>query len=218
MLIIVAAIATFLVSLGIVLGAYWMFVVRAESTATRAIRKRLEGRRHVERRLHSQLMKKDKPLSTVRALDAVLSQSGSLLDPLKRTLANSALPITLGVILLACGCLAATVFAAVAYTTGSVWLAAAAGAGSAPLPYWYVRRAAAKRLGKLEEQLPQAVEMIAVSLRAGHAFSTGVLMTAEELPPPLGSEFRTIYDEQNYGKPMPDVMKEFAERVPLLDA
>jgi tight adherence protein B len=66
--------------------------------------------------------------------------------------------------------------------------------------------------------LPQAVEMIAVALRAGHAFPTGVLMTAEELAEPLAAEFRLVYDQQNYGKPLPDVLKEFAERVPLLDA
>jgi tight adherence protein B len=70
---------------------------------------------------------------------------------------------------------------------------------------------------RLEEQFPQAVDQIAVSLRAGHAFATGLLMVAEEVADPLGAEFRLVYDRQNYGKPLPDVLKEFAERVPLLD-
>ena len=60
--------------------------------------------------------------------------------------------------------------------------------------------------------------MIAVSLRAGHAFTTGLLMVAEEVPNPMGAEFRLLYDQQTYGKPVPDVLREFAERVPLLDA
>ena len=60
--------------------------------------------------------------------------------------------------------------------------------------------------------------MIAVSLRAGHAFPTGLLMAAEEVPEPLGGEFRLLYDQQKFGKSMPDVLREFAERVPLLDA
>jgi tight adherence protein B len=42
-------------------------------------------------------------------------------------------------------------------------------------------------------------------------------MVAEEVADPLGAEFRLVYDRQNYGKPLPDVLKEFAERVPLLD-
>jgi tight adherence protein B len=57
-----------------------------------------------------------------------------------------------------------------------------------------------------------------VSLRAGHAFTTGLLMVAEDLPNPLGGEFRLLYDQQNFGKPLPDVLREFASRVPLLDA
>jgi tight adherence protein B len=88
----------------------------------------------------------------------------------------------------------------------------------APLPYLYVRLAARKRLAQLEEQFPQAVDLISVSLRAGHAFTTGLLMVAEELPDPLAREFRLMYDQQNYGKPVPDVLKDFCDRVPLLDA
>ena len=87
----------------------------------------------------------------------------------------------------------------------------------APLPYAYVRFAANRRFRKLEEQFPQAVDLIAVSLRAGHAFTTGLLMVAEEVADPLGAEFRLLYDQQNYGKPLPDVLKGLADRVPLLD-
>src|SRR5258708_25897739 len=60
--------------------------------------------------------------------------------------------------------------------------------------------------------------MIGVSLRGGYAFPTGLLMVAQELADPLGAEFRLLYDQQTYGKPMPDVLREFANRVPLLDA
>ena len=208
---------TFVLSLAIVLGSYWAFVVRAEETATRAIRKRLEGR-PVPRRMRAQLTKKEAPLSAVKAVDALLAHSGSLLNPLKRTLAHSAMAITPGVVILSGAFAAATVFFVVMKVTAGLWISAAAAVVAMPLPYAYVRRRATLRLRKLEEQLPQAVEMIAVALRAGHALPTGVLMTAEELPEPMASEFRLVYDQQNYGKPMPDVLKEFAERVPLLDA
>jgi tight adherence protein B len=60
--------------------------------------------------------------------------------------------------------------------------------------------------------------LIASALRAGHAFTTGVSMVADEVPDPLGAEFRLLFDQQNYGMPLPDAMKAFSRRVPLLDA
>ena len=47
--------------------------------------------------------------------------------------------------------------------------------------------------------------------------SPALLIVTEEIAQPLSKEFRQIYDEQNYGKPLPDVLKGFTERVPLLD-
>jgi tight adherence protein B len=210
-------IATFAICLAIVLGMYWTFVVRLEDKSTRAIRSRLSAR-PVDRPTRGQLMKKEASLSALKVLDNVLARSGSLIDPLRQAIANSALPLTVGVVLLACGFAGAIAFFLITALTSSVWFGAIVGLIFTPAPFIYVRYAAAKRMSKFEEQLPQAVDMIAVSLRAGHAFTTGLLMTAEELPDPLGAEFRLLYDQQNYGKPLPDVLKEFAERVPLLDA
>ena len=48
--------------------------------------------------------------------------------------------------------------------------------------------------------------------------TTGLALVAEELPDPVGGEFRLVYDRQNFGMSMPDALRLFAERVPLLDA
>jgi tight adherence protein B len=120
-------------------------------------------------------------------------------------------------VLMACGLGAFVTFIAVELITSLEWFALLLGFAAAPVPYFCVRLAARRRVRRLEEQFPEAVDLIAVSLRAGHAFSTGLLMVAEEVADPLGAEFRLVYDRQNYGKPLPDVLKEFAERVPLLD-
>ncbi len=77
-------------------------------------------------------------------------------------------------------------------------------------------RAAASR--KFEEQFPEAIELMARALRAGHALTTGLALVAEELPDPVGAEFRLVYDRQNFGMSMPDALRLFADRVPLLDA
>jgi tight adherence protein B len=55
-------------------------------------------------------------------------------------------------------------------------------------------------------------------LRAGHALTTGLNMVAEELPKPIGPEFKQLYDQQNFGLPLPQALRNFAERIPSLDA
>ena len=69
-----------------------------------------------------------------------------------------------------------------------------------------------------EEQFPEAIELLARALRAGHAFPTGLTMVADEIPPPVGSEFKLVYDRQNFGMPLGDALKALAERVPVIDA
>jgi tight adherence protein B len=81
-----------------------------------------------------------------------------------------------------------------------------------------VRFQARRRVSQFEEQFPEAIELIARALRAGHAFTTGLALVAEELPDPVGGEFRLVYDRQNFGMPIGDALHLFAERVPLLDA
>jgi tight adherence protein B len=208
---------TFILCAGIILGIYWMFIVRPEDQAARALRRRLTPVVD-DRPIRTDLTKKDAPFSALRVFDAALARSGRLLDPVKRSLANSGLPWTMGAVLLGCGFLAIVTCSALIAMTSQPVPSAVVALFAGLLPYQWVRWAAAKRLKKFEEQLPQAVEMIAVSLRAGHALTTGLLMVAEEVPPPLGAEFRLLYDQQTYGKPLPDVLREFADRVPLLDA
>ena len=74
------------------------------------------------------------------------------------------------------------------------------------------------RLRKFEEQFPDAIDLIARAMRAGHGFTTGLGMVADELDAPAGREFRLLYDWQNFGMSLPEALHRFADRVPLLDA
>jgi len=85
------------------------------------------------------------------------------------------------------------------------------------LPYVFVRKKRTKRLDMLEEQFPESLDFLARSMRAGHAFSISLEMVGEELPDPLGQEFRTLFNEQNLGAPLDVAMRNFTNRVPLLD-
>ena len=85
------------------------------------------------------------------------------------------------------------------------------------LPYFYLRIKRAKRIAAFEEQLPEALDFLARSMRAGHAFSISLEMLGQESPDPLGQEFRILFNEQNLGAPLDVALASFAGRVPLLD-
>ena len=85
------------------------------------------------------------------------------------------------------------------------------------LPYLYVRHKRKKRLDTLEEQFPEALDFLARSMRAGHAFSISLEMVGEEMADPLGQEFRALFNEQNLGAPLDIALRNFGKRVPLLD-
>ncbi len=91
------------------------------------------------------------------------------------------------------------------------------GLALAMLPYFYIRRTRNKRLNKLEEQFPDALEFLARSMRAGHAFTISLEMLGEELAEPLGQEFRTLFNEQNLGAALEVALNNLCTRVPLLD-
>jgi tight adherence protein B len=88
-------------------------------------------------------------------------------------------------------------------------------ASSIPMIYLLNRRGARMRL--FEEHFPEALDLIARAIRAGHAFQTALGMVAEEMDEPLGPEFKKTFDHQNFGLPLRDALAQLAERVPILD-
>jgi tight adherence protein B len=99
-----------------------------------------------------------------------------------------------------------------------LWWAAmvafAAGLGIQPMILKHKRTV---RIYKFEEHFPEALDLLSRAVRAGHAFSAGMKMVADELDDPVGPEFRKAFDEQNYGLPLKESLNALAERIPLLD-
>jgi tight adherence protein B len=91
------------------------------------------------------------------------------------------------------------------------------GGVGAMLPFFYVRGLRNKRMAKLEAQLPDAMDFLSRSMRAGHAFVISIGMVGEDLPDPLGQEFRTLFNEQNLGASLNSAFANLTRRVPLLD-
>ena len=209
--------ATFGLCLTIVFGAYWVFVVVPEDQAARKLRRRLRAE-VVTPTPSGSLTRRAARLSALKGLDALLGRSGRLVDPLRRTVEQSGLSITIGLVVLSSIFAASSVFVLIRLVTGLSWAASVVGIAAGSAPYLLVRYAATRRTRLFEDQFPQAIDLIASSLRAGHAFTYGVQMVSDEVADPTGAEFRLLYDQQNFGMPLPDALKGFAARVPLLDA
>ncbi|HSC28289.1 MAG TPA: type II secretion system F family protein [Vicinamibacterales bacterium] len=85
------------------------------------------------------------------------------------------------------------------------------------VPFIVLNVKRSRRLRRFEEEFPEALDLIARALKAGHAFATGLKMVSDEMSEPIGPEFRKTFDEQNFGLPMKDSLENLTYRVPLLD-
>ncbi|MDD9726294.1 type II secretion system F family protein [Roseovarius sp. SK2] len=81
----------------------------------------------------------------------------------------------------------------------------------------WVNMKASKRMAMLEEQLPDAIELMVRSLRVGHPFSSAISIVANEVADPLATEFGVIADEAAYGRDMGEALKDMAERLDMQD-
>ncbi|MDR3409623.1 MAG: type II secretion system F family protein [Formivibrio sp.] len=85
------------------------------------------------------------------------------------------------------------------------------------LPLMYVLNSKQKRLNMVEQQLPDALDLMGRALRAGHALPGALKMVADEMAEPIAGEFRTTFDEMNYGISLQDSLTNLATRVPITD-
>lgn len=94
---------------------------------------------------------------------------------------------------------------------GPALVLAAAGAAA---PWVFPLVARERRSRKLSEQLPDAVDMMARSLRAGHALTSAFQLVANEMPEPIAVEFARAYEQQRLGTSLERAVRDMAARVP----
>ena len=211
--------STFGLILFIILGFYWFFVLRIDQSEESALRRRLHPEGPTKKVAKEyRLLKPVEQLSKLPQLDSILGRMGGVTAPLQRDLIQAGMKATVGTLLLSAACLALLGFVVVRSIAFNTLLGIGAGTCLFFVPFMYVRYNKNQRLKKFEEQFPEAIDLIARALRAGHAFTTGLGMAAEEIPKPVGEEFKLLYDRQNFGMPVPEAMRAFAARIPLIDA
>jgi tight adherence protein B len=84
-------------------------------------------------------------------------------------------------------------------------------------PFMYLSYKRRKRFHKFEEHLPETLDLIARSLKAGHAFSSGLRLVSEEMEDPISVEFEKALNEINFGVSTQDALANLADRIPLDD-
>lgn len=149
--------------------------------------------------LHRLLLK----ITRIRQLDRLLEQ------------ANTSSPV--GFFILLSILLAAVVFAGGSMIHINLSILIIFASLSASIPFLYLLLLKQKRMAKFQEQLPDALDLIARALRAGHAFSGGLKMVAQEFGDPIGNEFGKTLDEINFGVGVDQAMKNLAGRVDCPD-
>lgn len=85
------------------------------------------------------------------------------------------------------------------------------------LPLQKLKNDRKKRLEKFEEQLPDALDMMSRALRAGYPFNDAMKYIADEMPDPIASEFRIVFDEINYGREVKQAFHFLVYRIPSVN-
>jgi tight adherence protein B len=158
------------------------------------------------------LSRQRRRMSTFRSVDKFLERQGFTAG-VDRQLASAALPLRVGeYLLIRWGAALALAIAAMVFTQMPI-VAAVAGVLGYMLPAFYVHHRQRQRANELEQQLVDALALMAGGLRAGYSFLQGAEAVVRELPPPIRDEFGSLLEDLRVGVPMEEAVMAFAGRV-----
>jgi tight adherence protein B len=210
-----AAVVVFVLVTSAVIGAYFGAMKLPDWLAARRLDRRLRevsrGGGDLPESPSFVAEVKKGPLPAIdRALGGANSSLATLIEQSGVPTTPSAIMLAMIVCAVSCG-----ILCMVFIKTPIFWIIAAV-LGSF-VPYAWLRYKRSARMKKFEEQFPEALDLLSRAIRAGHAFQTAMGMVAEELPAPVGIEFKKAFEQQNFGLPLRDVLDQMSERVPILD-
>jgi len=209
------AVIVFVVVVSIILGLYWLFILRPEQELIDRLKPKEEQLK--AQRRGGIIKAPEETVSTVGPLKSLLAKSSSA-QRVQTFIQQSGVKMTVATFLLLTVVAGLGAFVLTRVLIQFLILAVLAGALAASLPYAYISRMRTVRTRKFEEHFPEAIDLISRALRAGHALPTGLQMVGDEIPAPVGTEFKLLYDQQNFGMTLPDALRVMASRVPVLDA
>jgi tight adherence protein B len=161
------------------------------------------------------LLKKGDQLSTISIWANVLARF-DFVDGMRTGIAQAGLNWSVGrvtALMLLSGAVTWALFSGVESAPG--WAVALIAGGAAFAPYGYVLRRRGRRMLHIEEQFPDALDSLARALRAGHPFSAGLQLLAQEAGEPLAAEMRKTAAEVHLGRSWDVALDNLARRLPL---
>ena len=210
------AVLTFLVVVVLILGI-WVFA--SGEGAQEQVRKRMSAVHKAEKRGEVNIglkLVRDEMMSSVPWLHRLMLQ-WSWSTKLQDYLMQSGWAIKPAKLLLMSAVLALGSYLVSSYFLPHFYFSLPIAAAAAAIPFVAVTVKRQMRLRKFEEHFPEALDLLGRAVRAGHAFTTGLEMISKESPEPLAGEFRTTFEEQNFGLPLRDALLNLTERVPIID-
>ena len=210
------SIGIFLSIILLVEGTYF-FYHQSVSPQSRNLKRRLRGgAARPKEGIESLEILRQRKLSDLPWLNDILSSMANL-GGLEKILqqANSQMPV--GVFLLLSGVLGVAGMAIAAVMDYPLLVAGVVGLVCLLLPLIKIKMQRTKRFKEFEHQLPEALDLMARALRAGHAFSVGMKMVGDEFPDPIGPEFNRTVEEISFGIDTPEAMGNLNNRVVSTD-
>ncbi|HZT71779.1 MAG TPA: type II secretion system F family protein [Terriglobia bacterium] len=208
---------TFLVIVLIVGGV--LFASVGGRAPDKVVAKRLEAIERSAKRGNETLELKvvrDELLSDVPALHRILLK-WKWSDKLRDFISQAGMKVKPGRLILLSAVIALGAYVIVNRFSASNVLGLVALPIGALIPISVVAFKRRRRLKAFEKIFPEAIDLLGRAVRAGHSFSTGLEMITTELPEPVAGEFRTTFEEQNFGLPLRDALLNLSERIPLID-
>ncbi len=138
---------------------------------------------------------------------------GALAQSLAQLLEEAGEEAALGPFLVRVGMWFFIAFTLVLLITGSLGAAMVLGMAGTVLPYLGLLRKRRKRVQRIEEQLPEALEVMIISLRAGQSLDQTIRLTASELDAPIGDEFHRVSEEVQLGRPLEEALVAMSARL-----
>jgi tight adherence protein B len=207
---------TFLIVIVIFLGVWMTF---GADSKQEVVRRRMDAVRKAERRGDVSMglkLARDEMLSSVPAVHRLMMH-WSWSVRLQERISQAGLTMKAGKLILISACLWLGTTLVVGLFTPMFAVGMLVGICVGLAPYGVVMYLRQKRLRAFEERFPEALDLLGRAVRAGHAFTTGLEMIAKESPDPIASEFRTTFEEQNFGLPLRDALLNMTERIPSID-
>lgn len=207
--------AAFMTTILLIEGLYYLFRTSADNKKER-VRRRIQPWTVQEQTSTTPTLMRQVILSDIPWLNRLLIRI-PMLRSLALLLEQADQPLSMGTFLLLSLALCLTGLVAGTMLSRHMMVGLAFAAGASMLPWMWLRLKKRARNKRFEQQLPEALDLIARALQAGHTLMVGMKMVGDEMPDPIGTEFLLTVEAISYGADVHEALLDLSSRVECAD-